>query len=82
MFIYCDALDTRVVGDTSTSLLVTLLNNHRHLAFVDVVTTMLAKIRYYPEAKRRFLTTIIDICTDVGEAVGFEREKVFVELHF
>ena len=82
MFIYCDTLDTRVVGDTSASLLATLPNSHRHLAFGDVVTTSLSKIRYYPVAKRRCHTVRINIRTDIGEAVKFECGKVFVELHF
>ena len=78
MFIYCDALDTRVIGDISASLLATLPNSHRHLVFVDVVTTRLTKIRYYPVAKRGFHTIRIDIRTVVGEAVGFEDGKVLL----
>jgi hypothetical protein len=82
LFIYCDMLTPRIVGDTNTSLLVTLPNESKHSAFGDTVTTRFTKIRYYPVAKRRFHTIRIDILTDVGVPAKFEGGKVFVEIHF
>ena len=51
MFIYCDMPDSRVVGDTTASLLVSVLNSNRHLAFGDVVMIRFTKINYYLVAK-------------------------------
>ena len=82
MFIYCDMLDSRVVGDTTALLLATVPNSNRCLSIGEVVTTRFVKIRYYPVAKRCFQTFRIDAHTDVGKPVGFEGGKVFVELHF
>ena len=52
LFIYCDMLAPRIVGNTNTSLLVTLPNGSKHSSFGDTVTTRFTKIRYYPVAKR------------------------------
>ena len=82
MFIYCNVLDSRVVGDATTSLLATLPNSNRRMLFGDMVTNRFAKIRYYPVAKRYFHTIRIDVHTDVSQPVGFKDGKVFVELHF
>jgi hypothetical protein len=82
LFIYCDMLAPRIVGDTNTSLLVTLPNESKHSSFGDTVTTRFTKIRYYPVAKRRFHTIRIDVLTDVGVPAKFEGGKVFVEIHF
>ena len=82
LFIYCDTLAPRIVGDTNSSLLVTLSNSGKRVMFGETVTTRFSKIRYYPVAKRRFHTIRIDVRTNVGIPVKFESGKVFVELHF
>jgi hypothetical protein len=82
LFIYCDALAPRIVGDSNSSLLITLPNGSKRALFGDTVNTRFIKIRYYPVAKRRFHTIRIDVRTDVGEPAKFEGGKVFVELHF
>ena len=82
LFIYCDALAPRIVGDSNSSLLITLPNGSKRALFGDTVNTRFTKIRYYPVAKRRFHTIRIDIRTDVGAPAKFEGGKVFVELHF
>ena len=82
IIIYCNILEPRIFGDTSTSLLVTLENSSKHFLFGETVTTRFSKIRYYPVAKGQFYTIRIDIRTDVGEAVKFQGGKAFVELHF
>jgi hypothetical protein len=81
LFIYCDTLTPRIVGDTNTALLVTLPNGSKR-TFGDTVNSRFSKIRYFPVAKRRFHTIRIDIRTDIGTPVKFEGGKVFVELHF
>ena len=82
LFIYCDTLAPRIVGDTNSSLLVTLPNGGKRVLFGDTVTTRFTKIMYYPVAKRRFHTIRIDVRTDVCAPAKFEGGKVFVELHF
>ena len=82
LFIYCDALAPRIVGDSNTSLLITLPNGGKRVQFGDTVNTRFTKIRYYTVAKRRFHTIRIDVRTDVGTPAKFEGGKVFVELHF
>ena len=82
LFIYCDTLAPRIVGDTNSSLLVTLTNGGKRIMFGETVTNRFSKIRYYPVAKRRFHTIRIDIRTNLGVPVKFESGKVFVELHF
>ena len=82
LFIYCDVLTLRIVGDSNSSLLVTLPNSGKRLHFGDAVNTRFANIRYYPVAKHRFHTIRIDVRTDVGLPAKFEGGKVFVEIHF
>ena len=82
LFIYCDALAPRIVGDSNSSLLITLPNGGKRVQFGDTVNTRFTKIRYYPVAKRRLNTIRIDIRTDVGTPAKFEGGKVFVEIHF
>ena len=82
LFIYCDALAPRIVGNSNSSLLITLPNRGKHVQFGDTVNTRFTKIRYYPVAKRRLNTIRIDVRTDVGSPVKFEGGKVFVEMHF
>ena len=82
LFIYCDALAPRIVGDSNSSLLISLPNVNKRSLFGDVVNNRIVKIRYFPVAKRRFHTIRIDVRTDVATPVRFEGGKVFVELHF
>ena len=82
LFICCDVLYSRVVGNTMASLLATLPNSNRCMSLGDVVTTTSVKTRYYPVAKCRFHTIRIDVRTDISQPVRFEGGKVFVEFHF
>ena len=82
LFIYCDTLAPRIVGDTNSSLLVTLPNGGKRVLFGDTVTTRFTKIRYYPVAKRRFHTIRIDVRTNVGIPVKFKGGKVFCRTSF
>jgi hypothetical protein len=82
LFIYCDALAPRIVGDSNASLLITLPNANKRSLFGDVINNRITKIRYFPVAKRRFHTIRIDIKTDVATPVRFEGGKVYIELHF
>ena len=75
IFIYCVILEPRIVGDTNTSLLVTLENPTNLYSFSETVTTRLSKIRYYPIAKRQFHTIRIDFSTDIGNLVKFQGGK-------
>ena len=82
VFIYCDVIEPRVVGDTTATLLVYLVNASKCFSFGDTVSTRFPKIRYYPVSKHRFYTIRIDIRTDISTAIKFQGGKVFVELHF
>ena len=77
LFIYCDALAPRIVGDANSSLLITLPNGSKRSVFGDTVNTRFIKIRYYPVAKRRFHTIRIDVQTDVGSPAQIRRRKSF-----
>ena len=71
MFIYCCVLDSKVVANTTASLLATLPNGNRCFLFNDKVTSPSTKMRYYPVAKRCFHTIQIDILTYFETPVAF-----------
>ena len=48
LFIYRDTLVPRIVGDSNSSLLITLPNGGKRVMFGDIVYNRITKIRYYP----------------------------------
>ena len=80
LYIYCDLVQPRPVGDSQVSLLSVVPNPTGGL-FGDTVVQRFENIRYFPLAKSRFDTVKIDIMSDIGERIPFEDGKVFIELH-
>ena len=81
IYVYCDLVEPRTVGDTQVSLLTTLANPSGG-SFGDTVVKTFDFIRYYKLGKSRFDTVKIDIVSDFGEHIPFESGRVFIELHF
>ena len=80
LYVYCDLVEPRTVGDTQVSLLTTLANPSGG-SFGDTVVKRFDTIRYFKLGKNRFDTVKIDIVSDYGKHIPFEDGKVFVELH-
>ena len=80
LYIYCDLVEPRPVGDALVSLL-SVVPNPTGGSFGDTVVQRFENIRYFPLGKRRFNTVKLDIVSDIGEKIPFEDGKVFIELH-
>ena len=80
LYVYCDLVEPRTVGDTQVSLLTTLASPIRG-SFGDTIVKTFDTIRYYKLGKNRFDTVKIDIVSDFGKHIPFEDGKVFIELH-
>ena len=80
LYVYCDLVEPRTVGDTQVSLLTTLPNPSGG-CFGDTVVKTFETIRYYKLGKSRFDTIKIDIVSDFGEHIPFEDGRVLIELH-
>ena len=80
LYVYCDLVEPRTVGDTQVTLLTTLPNPSGG-SFGDTVVKRFDTIRYFKLGKNRFDTVKIDILSDFGKHIPFEDGKVFIELH-
>ena len=80
LFVYCNVVEPRIVGDTTTSLLRIVPVNHDDRG--KNVTRTYEKIFYCPVATKNFSSIEILIRDDTGQAVSFEFGKVTVTLHF
>ena len=80
LYIYCDLVEPRTVGDSQVSLL-SVVPNPTGGSFGDTVVQRFENMRYFPVGKRRFDTIKIDVVSDYGEKIPFEDGKVFIELH-
>ena len=80
LYVYCDLVEPRTVGDTQVSLLTTLANPVGG-SFGDTIVKQFDSIRYFKLGKNRFDTVKIDIMSDFGKHIPFEDGKVFIELH-
>ena len=63
LYVYCDLVEPRTVGDTQVSLLATLANPSGG-SFGDTVVKRFDTIRYFKLGKNRFDTVKIDIVSD------------------
>ena len=79
LYVYCDILETRIVGDTVAPLL-RIINNRGKDG--ENVSKVFDSVYYIPVQKTCFDTIEIDIRDDSGRAVPFERGKVVLTLHF
>ena len=79
MYVYCDLLEPRVVGDKMTQLLRVVPAEGRN---GDMVTRIYENVHYVPLQRKSFEVVEIDIRDSVGEKVPFERGTLNVTLHF
>ena len=79
IYVYCDLLEPRVVGDRMTQLLRVVPVEGRS---GEMVTRIYENIHYTPLQQKSFETVEIDIRDSVGENIPFERGTLNVTLHF
>lgn len=78
MYIYCDLVSHRPVGDSMVPLLrvVPVIETHK-----DLVHVIYDKPHYFPIGKRQFDTVEILLSNDSGEIPSFQAGKSIVTLH-
>ena len=78
IYVYCDLIEPRVVGDKMVQLLrvVPVEGDHG-----DVVTRIYKNVHYIPIQLKSFEGVMIDIRDDLGENIPFERGILNVTLH-
>lgn len=79
LYVYCDIVRPRVVGDSLVNLLRTVPVTG---AQGDVVYHSFQHVQYIPLANLNFDTIEIDIRDDTGKRVSFEGGRVVTTLHF
>ena len=79
MYVYCDLLEPRIVGDAKVPLL-------RIVPIEGTMGQMITKtyenLQYQPLLKKQFRTVEIYIMTDTGDLVPFSAAKLVITLHF
>jgi len=79
LYVYCDALEAVVVGDTKAPLL-RIVDKPRRVG--GTAHRVLNPVLYVPLQKKCFDTVEINIMTDTGQPVPFRYGKSFVVLEF
>ena len=79
MYVYCDIVEPRVVGDTTVQLLRVVPVEGKH---GEVVCKTYENVHYIPLQRKQFQTLEIYIRDDRGQRVPFECGKSIVTLHF
>lgn len=79
-YVYCDILECIPVGDTEAPLLRIVDSGAERQG--TLVRRHYETPLYVPVQKKNFDTIEVDIRTDTGEPVPFERGKVILTLHF
>jgi len=79
LYVYCNLVEARPVGDVLAPLLRIVPIKGKD---GDMVTKTYENIHYIPLQHKHFHTVEIDIRTDTGKPIPFERGKVVVTLHF
>ena len=79
IYIYCDLLEHRVVGDTLAPLLSIVPVEGQH---GDTVYQRCEKMHYFPVQKKNFNDIHITLRDNQGAVVPFNSGKVLVSLHF
>ena len=79
LYIYCDVVEARPVGDCQVPLLrIVPIEGESG----QMITKTYEHIQYIPLLRKHFKTIEIDIKKDTGESVPFELGKLVVTLHF
>ena len=79
IYVYCDVVQSQVVGDTSAQLLRSIPVEGKS---GDVITKTFTNIQYLPIQTKSFEDIEILLRNDTGDPVPFERGKVITTLHF
>ena len=79
IYVYCDLLEPRVVGDKMVQLLRIIPSEGNH---GDMVTRTYENVHYVPVQLKSFEGVAIDIRDSAGAKVPFERGTLNVTLHF
>jgi hypothetical protein len=77
LYVYCDIVEQRIVGDVFTPLLRIVPNTGRD---GEVIRRVYDTPHFIPVSRKRFQTVEIDIKDDAGMSVQFERGKVLVTI--
>ncbi len=79
LYVYCDLLEPRIVGDAQVPLLrIVPIEGTQG----QMITKTYENIQYVPVLKKNFRTVELYIMTDTGELVSFNPGKLVVTLHF
>ena len=79
MYIYCDVLEPRVVGDTMAPPLRVVPISGEH---GEMITRTYQNVHYIPIQKKMFQELELNLRTDTRQLIPFERGKVTITLHF
>ncbi len=79
MYVYCDLLEPRIVGDAKVPLLRIVPIEG---TMGQMVTKTYENMQYVPVLKKQFRTIEVYIMTDTGELVPFNAAKLVITLHF
>ena len=82
LYVYCDLVQPRHVGNVLAPLLRQVAIDHKSLKKNFVTTRVFNPVYFLPLNRNHFETVEIDIRTDLGESVPFETGKVLVTLVF
>lgn len=79
MFVYCDAMEHQVVGDTKAPLLRTVAITDKD---AEVGHKVFQRPYYIPVSKNYISSLTIELRNDAGELITFQSGKVLAVLHF
>ena len=79
VYVYCDLIEPRIVGDRMAQLLRVVPVEGRS---GEMVTRIYENVHYTPLQRKSFESVEIDIRDSLGEKVPFERGTLNVTLHF
>ena len=82
MYVYCDIAENQLVGDASAPLLRIVPMQQSGVSQGDVVAHTFSTPHYVPVKRKNFETIQVDIRSDTGEKVAFQRRKLTVTLNF
>ena len=82
LYVYCDIAENQLVGDVSAPLLRIVPVQKTGVSQGDVIAHTFNAPHYVPVKRKNFETIKMDIRTDVGEKVPFQRGKLTTTLHF
>ena len=82
LYVYCDIVENHLVGDVSAPLLRIVPVQKSGVTQGDVIAHTFSTPHYVPVKRKNFENIQMDIRTDTGERVPFQRGKLTTTLHF